>query len=43
LKDKLAPYKVPKKISFEEDLPKSLVGKILKRVLIEKELKSTQG
>jgi long-chain acyl-CoA synthetase len=43
LKDKLAPYKVPKKISFEEDLPKSLVGKILKRALIEKELKSTQG
>lgn len=39
LKDKLAPYKIPKRIEFAEDLPKSLVGKILKRVLLEKELK----
>lgn len=43
LKSNLAPYKVPKKIEFAEDLPKSMVGKILKRVLLEKELKSTQG
>lgn len=44
LKERLAPYKVPKKIEFVEDLPKSLVGKILKRVILEKELaKTTQS
>ena len=29
----LAPYKVPKLIEFREDLPKSTVGKILRREL----------
>ncbi|ARK31662.1 AMP-binding protein [Halalkalibacter krulwichiae] len=33
----LAAYKVPKKYEFREELPKTLVGKILKRVLIEEE------
>ncbi len=41
LKDKLAPFKVPKKIEFADELPKSLVGKVLKRVLVEKEIKKT--
>ena len=36
-KKKLAPFKVPKKIEFVDDLPKSPVGKILRRVLREKE------
>ncbi len=31
----LAPYKVPKQIEFRTELPKSLVGKILKRKLVE--------
>ncbi len=34
---KLAKYKVPKKIEFREDLPKSPVGKVLRRVLVEEE------
>lgn len=34
---KLAPYKVPKKIEFVESLPKSTVGKILRRKLREQE------
>lgn len=38
LKDNLAPYKVPKIIEFRDSLPKSTVGKILKRVLKEEEL-----
>lgn len=35
----LAPYKVPKEVEIREDLPKSGVGKILRRVLREEELK----
>ena len=33
----LAPYKVPKFIEFRDDLPKSLVGKVLRRELAEEE------
>jgi len=36
-KDKLTAYKVPKYIEFREALPKTLVGKILRRVLQEEE------
>ncbi|HLI46910.1 MAG TPA: hypothetical protein VKU94_06940, partial [Geobacterales bacterium] len=43
LKSNLAHYKVPKKIEFANDLPKSLVGKILKRVLLEKEINASRG
>jgi len=32
-KDKLAPYKVPAEVEFRSDLPKTMVGKILRRVL----------
>jgi len=37
-KNKLAPYKVPDIVEFRDELPKSLVGKILRRVLKEEEL-----
>ncbi len=33
----LAPFKVPKEIEFRDSLPKSLVGKVLRRVLAEEE------
>jgi len=33
----LAPYKVPRAVEFRAQLPKSLVGKILRRVLVEEE------
>jgi long-chain acyl-CoA synthetase len=36
-KAKLSAYKVPKKIEFRESLPKTQIGKILRRVLIEEE------
>ena len=32
-REKLAPYKVPSKIEFRKDLPKTMVGKILRRAL----------
>jgi len=34
---KLAAYKVPKQIEFTNSLPKTLVGKVLRRALVEKE------
>jgi long-chain acyl-CoA synthetase len=38
-KANLAPYKVPKFIEFRDSLPKTLVGKILRRELVEEEAK----
>jgi long-chain acyl-CoA synthetase len=37
-KTKLAAYKVPKMIEFRQELPKSTVGKVLRRVLKEEEM-----
>ena len=37
-KERLSPYKVPKLVEFRESLPKSLVGKFLRRSLVEEEL-----
>lgn len=34
---KLANYKVPKKVEFRKDLPKTMVGKVLRRALREEE------
>jgi long-chain acyl-CoA synthetase len=34
----LAPYKVPKAIEFRDSLPETMVGKILRRALVEEEL-----
>jgi long-chain acyl-CoA synthetase len=36
-KDRLAPYKVPAKFEFVTDLPKSQVGKVLRRALRDRE------
>jgi long-chain acyl-CoA synthetase len=35
---RLAKYKVPKLIEFRDSLPKSLIGKVLRRVLLEEEM-----
>ena len=37
-KERLAPFKIPKQVEFVTDLPKSLVGKVLRRELREREL-----
>ena len=39
-KQNLAPYKVPKLVEFRSELPKSQVGKFLRRVLVEEEKKN---
>jgi long-chain acyl-CoA synthetase len=39
----LAPFKVPTAIEFRADLPKSLVGKVLRRVLVEEETAKLAG
>ena len=38
----LARFKVPKKIEFREALPKTVVGKVLRRLLLEEEMKKRQ-
>jgi len=37
LREKLAPYKIPKYIEFRDSLPKNTTGKILKRILKDEE------
>ena len=37
--ENLAPYKVPKQVEFRSELPKTMVGKVLRRVLVEEEKK----
>jgi long-chain acyl-CoA synthetase len=34
----LAPYKVPRSVEFRDDLPKSTIGKVLRRILRDEEL-----
>lgn len=36
-KQHLAPYKVPRLVEFRQELPKSQVGKVLRRVLVDEE------
>jgi long-chain acyl-CoA synthetase len=36
-KQRLAAYKVPRAVEFRDDLPKSMIGKVLRRVLLEQE------
>lgn len=38
-RERLASYKVPKQIEFRSELPKTMVGKFLRRVLVEEEQK----
>jgi long-chain acyl-CoA synthetase len=37
-KQYLAPYKVPTQVEVRKELPKSLVGKVLRRILVEEEV-----
>jgi long-chain acyl-CoA synthetase len=37
-KARLAAYKVPRSVEFRDELPKTLIGKVLRRALVEEEL-----
>jgi long-chain acyl-CoA synthetase len=42
-REKLAAYKVPKSVEFRESLPKSAIGKVLRKILrAEEEAKKKQ-
>ena len=41
-REKLANFKVPKQIEFREELPKTIVGKILRRTLRDEEISKSQ-
>lgn len=38
-KERIAPYKVPKQVTFRDELPKTMIGKVLRRKLGEEEEK----
>ncbi len=38
-RQRLAPYKVPRQIEFRQELPKTQVGKVLRRILVEEHIK----
>ncbi len=42
-KERLAAYKTPKAVEFREELPKSAVGKLLRRVLVDQERAKTEA
>jgi long-chain acyl-CoA synthetase len=42
-KERLAAYKTPKAVEFREELPKSVVGKLLRRVLVDEEHAKTEA
>jgi len=42
-RERLTAYKVPSHIEFRQDLPKSMIGKILRRVLREEEVSRSKG
>jgi len=41
--ERVAPYKAIREVEFRKELPMSMVGKVLRRVLREEELKKTQA
>jgi len=41
-KDRLTPYKVPSEVEFRAELPKSMIGKILRRALREEEIQKAK-
>jgi long-chain acyl-CoA synthetase len=41
-RERLAPYKVPAKVEFRKDLPKTMIGKVLRRMLVA-EAKAADG
>jgi len=42
-REQLSKFKVPKEVEFRDQLPKTLVGKVLRRVLRDEEMKKVQN
>jgi long-chain acyl-CoA synthetase len=42
-RERMAAYKVPRFVEFRDDLPKTMVGKVLRRALVEQELARQEG
>lgn len=42
-REHLAPYKVPRQVEFRSELPKSAIGKVLRRVLVDEERQRQAG
>jgi len=42
-REQLSKFKVPKEVEFRDQLPKTLVGKVLRRVLRDEEMKKVQA
>jgi long-chain acyl-CoA synthetase len=42
-KEKLAAYKVPRMVEFRQELPKSMVGKVLRKELRAEESRTIEG
>jgi long-chain acyl-CoA synthetase len=40
-RERLAPYKVPAHVEFRTELPKTMVGKVLRRVLVAETVRSS--
>jgi long-chain acyl-CoA synthetase len=40
--ENLAPYKVPTEIDFRDELPKTTVGKVLRRVLVDEHMEALE-
>jgi long-chain acyl-CoA synthetase len=43
LKDKLAPFEIPRKIEFRDELPRTFIGKISKRELVAESTQQSPG
>ena len=43
LKDKLSPIEMPKQVEFRNELPKTLIGKLSKKELVEEELSKNRA
>jgi long-chain acyl-CoA synthetase len=41
-KDRLAPYKIPTQVEFREELPKTMVGKVLRRELVRQDREQSE-
>ncbi len=42
-RERLAAYKIPRKYEFRDSLPKTIVGKVLRRKLMEEELERSKN